>query len=407
MFAPPDETLHEIVWFCLARATTSDRVNYVTDQKHFPTIAAAAADLLLSYPWKFWFWGDSVGFEGLLDATELTRQEKYLAFVYGTFKAWLARDRPRSEFDYTAPGVALLRAYDRTGDPALLNAARQHAEYMASFRRTDCGAYVRYENAAIELPPQLPPDHPDSHAVNDRKEQLSDGGPCIFVDSMHFDGPFFAKLYQVTGEEAYRRLALANICSQLELLFDPQRELLHHFWMERTRSRNGVLWGRGNCWGLLGIVETLEYLPEDEPEASALREMLKKILARMARLQDRSGGWHTILDDPASYIETSTSAFMVHVLCRSIEHGWVEADAYNPVLESAAALMLGSVVPGGLLEGVSYETFPSTRAEHYRCMPRGAMVPWGQGPLLSALWAYTRLQHSREAASTIGRRAKT
>jgi unsaturated rhamnogalacturonyl hydrolase len=368
---------------------------------HLPSVAVQAADLLLSYPWKFWFWGDSVGFEGLLDASELTGQDKYLAFVYGALKGWLVRERFRSEFDYTAAGVALLRVYEKTGDEALLAAARRHAEYMAAFRQTDSGAYVRYENAAIELPPELPTDHPESHPAQPMADQVRNGGPCVFVDSMHFDGPFFAKLYQVTGEERYRQLALSNISSQIELLYDPSSELLHHFWMERTKTRNGVLWGRGNCWGLLGLVETLEYLPADDSEAQPLRDVLSKSVAKMARLQDPRGGWHTVLNDAGSYVETSIAAFMVHVLSRSIDRNWVEASLYCPVMESAMSFVLDRVRPDGLLEGVSFETFPSTRAEHYRRMPRGAMVPWGQGPLLSALWAYTRLQRSRELTGKI------
>ncbi len=112
-------------------------------ESQLSSLAAPAADRLLAYAWKLWFWGDSIGFEGLLDAAELTGQEKYLAFVYGVFKGWLAREGFRSQFDYTAPGVALLRVFEKTGDAALMAAALRHAEYMASFRQTDSGAYVR------------------------------------------------------------------------------------------------------------------------------------------------------------------------------------------------------------------------------------------------------------------------
>ena len=110
-----------------------------------------------------------------------------------------------------------------------------------------------------------------------------------------------------------------------------------------------------------------------------------------------------MLDDPESYVETSIAAFMVHVLSRAIELGWIEAEQYSPLVESAVSYMLDHIGPDGLLEGVSYETFPSTRAEHYRHMPRGAVVPWGQGPLLTALWAYARLQRSREVSDAVTR----
>src|SRR5271157_5437941 len=103
-------------------------------------IAAKAADLLMSYPWKVWFWGDSIGLEGLLDAAELTGDAKYAGYVYGFFKAWIAREKFRSKFDYTAAGVALVRVFGLTGDFELLEAAKRHALYMSGFRKTKSGA---------------------------------------------------------------------------------------------------------------------------------------------------------------------------------------------------------------------------------------------------------------------------
>jgi unsaturated rhamnogalacturonyl hydrolase len=355
-------------------------------------LAARAADLLMSYPWKVWFWGDSIGLEGLLDATELTGDAKYSGFVYGLFKAWIAREQFRSEFDYTAPGVALLRVFEKTRDAALLGAAERHAAYMAGFRKTESGAAVRYENAAFELPPELPADHPDLESWHELAERVKDGGPCIFVDSMHFDAPFFAALYRVTGEDTYRQLALDNALSQIALLYDPNDGLFHHFWIEQTATRNGIAWGRGNGWGLLGLVDTLEHLPAQDAGARKAREVLKNVLGRMAELQDAGGGWHTVLNDENSYIETSVAAFMISATSRAILHSWVEPEVYGRVVESAMAFLLEHVRPDGLLDGVSYETFPSTCVEHYRRMPRGGMVPWGQGPLLAALWWYSRLR---------------
>jgi unsaturated rhamnogalacturonyl hydrolase len=355
------------------------------------SLAVRAADLLISYPWKLWFWGDSIGLEGLLDASELTGSPKYVGFVHGLLKGWVARERQRSEFDYTAPGVALLRVFEATGDSQLLAAALRHAEYLAGFRKTACGAYVRYESAAIELPPELPPEHPEYSPPEARVKGATDGGPCVFVDCVHFDGPFFAKLYQVIGWEKFRELALQNILPQIDLLFDPAEDLFHHFWMERTQSKNGVLWGRGNGWALLGLVHTLEHLPDEDAGAGRILEVLRRLGRRLADLQDPSGGWHTVLDDPTSYVETSVAAFVVDGFSMAIRHGWLNEGAFHPVVESALRFLFASVEPTGLLAGVSYETFPSTRAEHYRKMPCGAMVPWGQGPLLTALRSYARL----------------
>ena len=349
------------------------------------SIAAKAADRLLSHRWKLWFWGDSIGLEGLLDATELTADGKYLGFVHGLLKGWIARQRFRSDFDYTAPGVALLRTYQVTGDAALLDAARAHAAYLESFRQTAGGAYVRYENAAIELPPVVP------GAFEAGTPPAADGGPCIFVDSIHFDGPFFAKLYEVTGEERYRTLAVTNILPQVELLYDSGQRIFHHFWIERTGKPNGVLWARGNGWGLLGVALTLEAIGTGTAAGRGLAGVLRDGIERLAELQDDGGAWHTILNDPDSYIESSTAAFFIDVICRAIRLGLVPARRYHRVLETAMQFLVRHVNADGVLDGVSYETFPSTRPEHYRNMPRGAVVPWGQGPLIAAIRSYLEL----------------
>lgn len=371
-------------------------MNSVMLKEHsLSNLASKAADHLLTHGWKMWFWGDSVGFEGLLDATELTGNEKYSGFVYGFLKGWLAREGYRGKFDYTAPGVALLRTYELTGDTALLEGALRHASYMSSFRKSAHGAYVKYEDAAIELPPELPADHPDFQVAEKMRVAVSDGGPCVFVDCVHFDGPFFAKLHQVTKSEHYCRLALENIVPQVKLLFDQKESLFHHFWMERTESPNGVFWGRGNGWGLLGLARTIDNLSTRDPGRSRLLDVLIALARRLAKFQDSSGGWHTVLDDPDSYIETSIAAFVVDAFSLAIIRGWLDENEFRPVLDLALAFLLDHVQPDGVLSGVSYETFPSTRAEHYRRMPRNAMVPWGQGPLLTALRSFSRLLYGK------------
>jgi unsaturated rhamnogalacturonyl hydrolase len=352
-------------------------------------IVVRAADLLLRYPWKVWFWGDSIGLEGLLDASEWLGEKKYEAFVYGLMKAWLARCQPPRPFDYTAPGVALLRLYERLADPALLRAAEDHADYLAAFRQTDHGAFVRWENPDFDLPPEIPAANPGVERVAPSGAATA-SGPCVFVDTMHFDGPFFARLYQVTGAERYRRLAVTAILPYVRLLFDEDDGLFHHFWIERRKRRNGVFWGRGQGWAMLGIVHVLEHLPHDDPAWPILLSVFQRHSGALAAAQDPSGHWHTVITDSSSYTESSIAAFVVDGLSRGLHQGWLDP-SYRAVIERAVAALLPQVAGDGKLDGVSYETYPSLNPEHYRLMPRGAVVPWGQGPLLTAIRSYAQL----------------
>jgi unsaturated rhamnogalacturonyl hydrolase len=351
-----------------------------------------AADRLLSYGWKLWFWADSIGMEGLLDASEVTGDPSFRSYVHGFFKAWLPRMQHRSRFDHTAAGVALVRCYQQTKDAALLDAARDFAGYLASFRKTATGCPVHYEDADIELPPELPVDHP---AFDRQREELRralaapNAGPCVFVDSVHFHGPFLAALAAVTGEERYLRQAEETIGPQVDLLWDEKEGLFHHFWMERNGKRNGVLWGRGNGWGMLGVLHTLTHLPEHSPLAKRFRELFGRLAARLRELQDPSGDWHTVLNDRESYLESSIATFVVDGFCLARRKGWLPS-SYDEVVERAWQALWTHVRDDGLFDGVSFETFPSTQVEHYRNMPRGALVPWGQGPFLTACRSYSR-----------------
>lgn len=344
-----------------------------------------AADLLMGYPWKLWFWGDSIGVEGLLDASEVTGDGKYAGFVYGLFKGWIPRMEHRSRFEHTAPGAALVRSYTITHDPSLLKAARAHADYLNAFRRSKSGCPIHYEDVAFNLAPELPSTR---HRL--QKRMIAESAkypippePCVFVDSVHFQGPFLAALYSVTGEERYLKQAESTIGPQVELLWDEDDHLFHHFWVEKSERRNGVFWGRGNCWALLGMLSTLEYLPSRDPLSRRLKRIVVKQASKMAGLQDPSGDWHTVLDDPGAYLESSIAAFVTSGFTLAIKNGWLP-DSYQKVVELAWHATWRHLKKDGLFAGVSYETHPNFTAAHYRNMPRDAMVPWGQGPFLAA-----------------------
>jgi unsaturated rhamnogalacturonyl hydrolase len=345
----------------------------------------------MGYPWKVWFWGDSIGMEGLLDASELTGIDRYRSYVYGVLKGWIPRMGQRARFDHTAPGVALLRSYALTGDPQLLEAARAHAEYLAGFRRTSGGCPVHYEDVAFDAPPELPSGRalggPTAAAVVAPTSSSASPRACVFVDSVHFQGPFLAMLHALTGEARYLAQAESTIGPQVDLLWDERERLFHHFWVEETGARNGVFWGRGNGWGLLGMLHTLEHLPEASPLSQRLRRIVREQASRLAELQDGSGDWHTVLDDRRSYLESSVAAFVVDGFSLAIRRGWLPG-TYREVVEKGWRAMWTHLGPDGLLRGVSFETHPGTRPEHYREMPTGAMVPWGQGPFLAACRSY-------------------
>ena len=208
-----------------------------------------AAAHLLRYPFRVWGFGEGIGVRALLEAGD----PSYDAFVRGLFSAWLGRGGPGGFEDHVAPGYELLELYERTGDPALLDAARRLAALHARFPVLDG---VRLHR----------PDQPGF-----RRQ--------IWVDCMHIDGPFLARLGRVTGEAAYFDQAADAVLGYARKLQQPDG-LFRHGW-ESACGVNGQLWARGNGWALTGMMDTAAELPAGHSALSELRHRIGLLIAAL------------------------------------------------------------------------------------------------------------------------------
>jgi unsaturated rhamnogalacturonyl hydrolase len=335
----------------------------------------AAADLLCTYPFACWHYGDSIGFEGLLAATDLVGDGRYEGFVHGACKAWIPRARPYREIDNTAPGYALCLLYERTGDPGVLAACLELARFLTD-RRTIRGVYVSFERAPLRLP--------YGGAILPPAEQalLDDPGAGAFVDCLHFDAPFLVKLGRIAGDERLVAAGVGQALDTIALLQGPDG-LFAHFFLERTGETYGHGWGRGQGWALLGLLDVLEQLPEGHADASRIRASFVRLADALARTQESDGHWPTPIADRSSFHETSTASFAAAGLARGVALGLLD-DTAGAVALRAWHASLASVAADGSTTGVSAALWASTAPSHYAGAPVGFQVPWGAGPFLVA-----------------------
>jgi rhamnogalacturonyl hydrolase YesR len=214
----------------------------------------------------------------------------------------------------------------------------------------------------------------------------------VYVDCMHVDGPFLCRLAQVTGNSGYFDLAADLLRGHVRVLQDDDTGLFYHLYDAGRAVTNGAFWGRGNGWSLLGLVETLIRLPTDHPSQPLLATCLNRQADQLARLQGDSGHWHTVLDDPDTYLESSLSAFFSAGFLRAFRAGLLPR-RYLTVADKAWTALTSRIDTQGQLTGVSEATPPGS-AEHYDQVDTGGGYPWGQGPALLA--AATRLDFKRD-----------
>jgi unsaturated rhamnogalacturonyl hydrolase len=344
------------------------------------------ADGLMNLPYETWNFGDSVAFEALLAASTELDDPRYASFARGWMRSWATRAKPYRRLDCTAPGLAMVLAAQRFDDGMLLTAATELADYLMT-RPQIAGVYATWDRSPLLAPYGPGTLHGRFAAL------LADPPPGVFVDCLHFDPGYLVALGAATGIEKYWRAGLDQADGYVRLL-QVDGGLFEHFVLAGEPGTFGPGWGRGQGWALLGLLDVIEGARGIDVDAAAsalvdgLGAAAVRLVEAMCDVQGRDGHWSAVVTDPGSGRESSTAAFMAVGFHRAIELGLLPADRVAAVRragDAAVQATRAAIDPDGTLTDVSAAVWACTEASHYSHVPRGFLVPWGQGPALLAL----------------------
>ncbi len=330
-------------------------------------VADAAAQHLLKHDWQYWSVGESIALSALyeLDSHQIgtgfkSRHQDYREVVEGVVRPWCREFAGVGVRDHAAPGALLVDLYYDTEDELYLDVAVQLASLHASLPVS--------RGVAVHQP---------------------DRDSLIRAEYMALDGPFLARLGAVTESEALERRGLDAALGYAEALLDHSTHLFRHGFDTESGRQSECSWARGNGWALYGLIETLAELSEEFPGSGRLLELICGHVTALVSLQDASGHWHAILDDPSSQLESSATALFVATLNSARRHGFVERTReLNECLRAALAALYAAAGSDGALV-VSGET-PVGSRNAYLGVPTG-VFPWGQGALILAMLEATRM----------------
>lgn len=306
--------------------------------------------------WDDWGWNTGVALSGLVAASKCTRDPAPVDAVQAWIDDRMAEGVVLHHINGIAPGPALLAVYERDGDPAYLDLAVELGDLLVD-------EYPKIDGAFEHVPGQL------------------------WVDTTFMSAPFLVELGTVTGESRYTELGVDQVLFHGDRL---QRDdgLWHHGWVasaidEGGDPLNGVMWARGNGWAAASSAEVLERLPDGHPRAGELESRLARQLATARMHQSADGGWHTIVDDPASYLESSATSLLTRASLVAEQRGilGVDVDSTRRALDHLAQLTDAD----GRLGGVSGPTVLSKDPGYYAARPHGAAALYAQGAYLLLL----------------------
>jgi unsaturated rhamnogalacturonyl hydrolase len=317
------------------------------------------AERTLAFDFGVWQWGDAIAIDGLLDASELLGDDRYVTRVAGFYRGWAARALGWP--DHLTPGAPLVRLCGRDQEPELLAAAVRLAAWLKAVPHTDDG---------------LPLYRPDIGTVRN----------SCWVDTIYHEPPFLLRLADATGDSAHRDHAVSVWRSHTRALSSDQGPFLAHSWESANRLTRGYAWGRGNAWALLGMVDALELLPADASTRGALVAEFESLAAALLDVQADNGMWRTVLHDREAYFESSCTAMFGAAFTKARRLGLLPAD-YDEPAERAWQAARTYIDEEGRLFGVSAWTHPAINhledPTYYATLPTEVNW-WGQGAALRA-----------------------
>jgi unsaturated rhamnogalacturonyl hydrolase len=355
-----------MLWACMSGETAAQEIVPAAE----PVLRQVADAVLRDFPEPPEFnWGEGVLVAGMMHAWRETRDPRYLAFVrrFGDHWSEVGIDSLLADKGYCGhwgPAYAMWLLFEDTGHERYAHLARQTIAFMLEkAERTGNGGLSHFN-----------------------------GKPQLWVDTLAMCCPVLTVGSRANARPAWQEESIRQIHVFVEHLRDPDSGLFYHMWDAATGQRTEPLWARGNGWVVFSLVEVLREQPAHTTQGRQLRQLLRQQLQTLVRWQDPATGlWHTVVDAPDTYLETSASAMFLYGLLesRDLAMGW---EAAPEVLEKAWRGLVTQVDDEGRVVGVSRGTTPSD-SQGYATKVRGTYT-WGTGAMLMTAAAWKRWEAS-------------
>jgi len=308
---------------------------------------------------RIWQWGQGVALYGLGKAYDAAGNPAYLDEMETWLDHFLRGPEIGRSINTTAPLLAAVKLLRERGAVKYEPVCRAFADWCLHEAPRSTGGAFEHSCTENHYPSEL------------------------WADTLFMGCLFLAEWGDYSGEAAYKEEAARQFVLHYRYLHDPGSGLIYHGYHGGTGRQMGVLWGRGNGWLAAAAVDVLDLL-RDTAEYAPVLQVLQQHLAGVVRVQAGDGGWHTVLDDPSTYEETTATVAFAYSLNKAYHRGYVEGELYAQAALRANGVLLKQIDARGRLTGGSGGTCVMETAEEYNAIGC-AYSPFTQGLGLLAL----------------------
>lgn len=314
-----------------------------------------------------WEWPQGVGLFALYLVYKDTKDASLLDELNAWFDARISEGLPPRNVNTMCPMLTLAYVAEETGDEKYMQLCREWAEYVMN-------DMARTEEGGLQ--------HAVSGAANTGQ---------LWDDTLYMTVLFLAKMGVMLDRDDYVQESIRQFLVHLKYLTDPETGLFFHGWtFEGNHHFARARWARGNAWYTAGLVDYLEIVELPAGVEQFLITSLDRQVRKLIELQAEDGMWHTLLDDPDSYVEASATSAIVYGILKAVRKGYL-SEAYLPAAHRGFQAVLKHTDDDGIVHQVSYGTGVGGTLQAYRDIPICPM-PYGQS--MALLMMVEGLKHS-------------
>lgn len=311
-----------------------------------------------------WEWPQGVGIFGLYKYYRQTGKAQIRDFLVHWYDSRMKEGIPEKNVNTTAPMLALTCLYEETNRKEYLDLIREWCDWIMKDKKL-----IRTGDGCFQ--------HMITGDPNDNE---------ILIDTIFMTLLFLQRAGKLLNRQEYIEEANYQIMTHVKYLLNKREGLFYHGFNFKEKNNYGeIMWGRGNCWYTVAMMEMIQEIPFDPSVSRFLLTVYRNQVQALKKYWDREKHlWHTVIDDPESYIEISASAGFLCGMMQGIRYQILDRAEYEELVEKALAALLTYIQKDGTVTNVSYGTPIGEDAAFYKSIPCCPMT-YGQALVILLL----------------------
>jgi len=304
--------------------------------------------------YRHWEWPQGVALFGFWKLYENTKDKKYLDIITHFYDQQFKTGLPSKNINTTAPMLTMAYLYEHTYCDKFRELCMDWAEWLVNY-------LPRTREDGFQ--------HLTSDTLNDNE---------LWIDTLFMSVLFLAKTGMVLNRDEWVEEAKYQFLLHSKYLTDRKSGLWYHGWtFNGDHNFTEALWGRGNCWITMAIPEFLNIVKCEAGVERYLVQLLTRQVEALEKYQSKEGMWHTIINDPASYLEASATCGFGYGILKAVNTGLIDRRYINCALKAIKPI-LDCIDDEGYVDKVSYGTAMGRESiQHYKNIEIKRM-PYGQ-----------------------------